>query len=171
MNKSKYIAAACNIIGLLLLVIVVVMCIPLAVPRLLGYQAYAIVSGSMEPELPVGSIVFAKQTEPEMIEAGDIIVFYGGHDSDTVVTHRVEENRTDEREFVTKGDANADHDVNPVSYGNLIGKVVFDLPGIGKFLPVLSGFRGKIYMICIIVAAVLLRIVGKSLSSGENVDD
>jgi len=162
-SKRRFLAAACNITGLLLLIIIVVICIPLAVPRLLGYQTYAIVSGSMTPELPVGSIVYAKQTAPETIGTGDIIVFYGGHDGDAVVTHRVVENCRDEKEFVTKGDANADNDVTPVSYVKLIGKVVFDLPGIGKFLPVLSGIRGRVYMICIIVAGVLFRIAGRLL--------
>ena len=164
MNFGKKIAAACNIIGLLLLVIVVIMCIPLAVPRLFGFQTYAIVSGSMEPEIPVGSIVYAKKAEPEEIEPEEIIVFYGGHDSAVVVTHRVVENRKDEKEFVTKGDANAGNDVTPIAYNHLIGKVVFHLPGIGKYLPVLTGIRGKIYMICIIAAGVLLRIAGKILS-------
>ena len=134
MKFGKKIAAACNIIGLLLLAIVVIMCIPLAVPRLFGFQTYAIVSGSMEPEIPVGSIVYAKKAEPTAVTPGDVIVFYGGHDSAAVVTHRVVENR------------------------------VFHLPGIGKYLPVLTGIQGKIYMICIIVAGVLLRIAGKLLS-------
>ncbi len=164
MKFGKKIAAACNIIGLLLLVIVVIMCIPLSVPRLFGFQTYAIVSGSMEPEIPVGSIVYAKKAEPTAVAPGDVIVFYGGHDENAVVTHRVVENRKDEKEFITKGDANAGNDVTPIAYNNLIGKVVFDLPGIGKYLPVLTGIRGKIYMICIIAAGVLLRIAGKILS-------
>lgn len=164
MRSGKRIAAACNIIGLLLLIIVVIMCIPLAVPRLFGFQTYAIVSGSMEPEIPVGSIVYAKAAEPEAVTPGDVIVFYGGHDSAAVVTHRVVENRKDEKEFVTKGDANADNDVTSIAYNYLIGKVVFHLPVIGKYLPVLTGIQGKIYMICIIVAGVLIRIAGKILS-------
>ena len=76
-KSGKRIAAACNFIGLLLLIIVVLMCVPLAVPRLFGFQTYAIVSGSMEPEIPVGSIVYAKAAEPEAVTPGDIIVFYG----------------------------------------------------------------------------------------------
>ena len=120
MKFGKKIAAACNIIGLLLLAIVVIMCIPLAVPRLFGFQTYAIVSGSMEPEIPVGSIVYAKKAEPTAVTPGDVIVFYGGHDSAAVVTHRVVENRKDEKEFVTKGDANAGNDVTPIAYNHLI---------------------------------------------------
>ncbi len=166
MHKRQYLAAACRIVGLLLLIMMIVICLPLAVPRLFGYQTYAIVSGSMEPELPVGSMVYAKAASPETIAAGDIIVFYGGHDSNTVVTHRVVENRQEEKEFVTRGDANTGNDVTPVNYRKLIGKVAFDLPGLGKFMPFFSEPRGRVCLFCFLAAGVLLRVAGRRLQPG-----
>lgn len=113
-----------------------------ALPNLLGYRAYIIISGSMEPTVPVGSVVYAKSVEPEKIQAGDIIVFYGGRDGDAVTTHRVAENRTKNREFITRGDANADNDMLPRPYESLIGRVEFTVPFLGRLLIELSG-KGK----------------------------
>ncbi len=113
-----------------------------ALPLFLGFQAYIIVSGSMEPAIAQGSVVYARYVEPEEIREGDIIVFYGGRNGDAVTTHRVMENRTAEREFITRGDANADNDMLPRPYESLIGRVELSVPFLGKVLSVLSGRTG-----------------------------
>lgn len=41
----------------------------------MGLQSYAIVSGSMEPSFPVGSLVYAEPIEPEALAVGDVAVF------------------------------------------------------------------------------------------------
>lgn len=108
-----------------------------ALPLLLGYKAYAIVSGSMEPAIPEGSIVYAKYIKPEEIQAGDIIVFYSGRNGDAVTTHRVAENHIADREFITRGDANADNDMLPRPYENLIGRVELSVPFLGRLFSLL----------------------------------
>ena len=113
-----------------------------ALPLFLGFQAYIIVSGSMEPAIAQGSVVYARYVEPEEIREGDIIVFYGGRNGDAVTTHRVVENRAAEREFITRGDANADNDMLPRPYESLIGRVELSVPFLGKVLSVLSGRTG-----------------------------
>ncbi len=115
---------------------------PIHLPLFLGFQAYIIVSGSMEPAIAQGSVVYARYVEPEEIREGDIIVFYGGRNGDAVTTHRVMENRTAEREFITRGDANADNDMLPRPYESLIGRVELSVPFLGKVLSVLSGRTG-----------------------------
>ena len=49
--------AVCNILGTLILFSVILLCIPVTLPKLFGYQIYDVVSGSMEPEIPVGSVI------------------------------------------------------------------------------------------------------------------
>ena len=51
------IPALCNIVGTFILLSVIITCLPAAVPRLLGYEVYNVVSGSMQPEIPVGSLI------------------------------------------------------------------------------------------------------------------
>lgn len=80
----------------------------------MGYEIYNVVSGSMEPEIPVGSVIYVKAVSPETVEEGDIIAFTSGV---SVISHRVVSNQTVEGKFTTKGDANAENDMNPVGYG------------------------------------------------------
>ena len=66
-----------NFIGTAVIIIVIVLCLALVVPRAFGITCYTVLTGSMEPALPVGSVVFAKPTEPAQLKAGDIIVVTG----------------------------------------------------------------------------------------------
>lgn len=160
-------AKICSGLGLVLILLVVVICLPLTVPRFLGYELYAIVSGSMEPSIPVGSVVYAKAAEPGEIQPGDVVVFYGGHASDTVITHRAVENHSADRELLTKGDANDGNDMLPVSYSNVIGKVELSIPLLGFLLPLITGTSGKIYLAGVLIAGVLFRILGSRLREDD----
>ena len=170
-KKHSWLASLCSILGLVLLLLVVALCLPLTVPRFLGYELYAIVSGSMEPAIPVGSVVYAKEISPQEIEAGDVIVFYGGHASDTVITHRAVENHTDAQELLTKGDANEGNDMLPISYSNVIGRVELSIPLLGFLLPLVTGISGKIYLVGILGAGVLFRILGSRLRQQDEPED
>lgn len=102
--------------------------------RLLGFQVYAVLSGSMEPDLPVGSLVYVKATEPEKLEIGDDISFLIAEK--TIVTHRIIDIIPDENDptvlrFQTQGIANDVADGNLVHYKNVIGKVAFHIPLLG----------------------------------------
>ena len=57
----------CNTAGTAILILLILACLPLTLPRLAGYRLYTVVSGSMEPEIPVGSLVFVHDADPEDI--------------------------------------------------------------------------------------------------------
>ena len=84
-------AAGCSALGIFLFLAVIAVCIPLTLPKLFGYQAYTVISGSMEPEIPVGSLVYIQPSAPEDAEENDIVAFYGAADG-SMITHRVVEN-------------------------------------------------------------------------------
>ncbi len=156
-------ASFCAVFGLALILAVAAVCAPLAIPRILGYEAYSIVSGSMEPGIPVGSMAYAKAADPEGIAVGDVIVFHGGADGSAVTTHRVAEKDDANGRFFTKGDANEGNDPNPVPYGRVIGKVERTVPFLGYVLPALSSARGKAALGCVLLAGVLFRVLGGRL--------
>lgn len=147
----------CNCVSLLILLAVVALCIPMTVPRLLGYDTYTVVSGSMEPAIPTGSAIYVETVSPEAVAAGDVIAFYS---RGAVITHRVVENLVVSGEFVTKGDANAENDVTPAPYEALMGRVAFSVPFLGNVMAVCSGTTGKIYLACGVAGAVLLQLAG-----------
>lgn len=59
----------------ILLVIVLVMAAVLYIPRLMGLKTYKVLSGSMEPEYHVGSVVYVEKSLIDDIEVGDVITF------------------------------------------------------------------------------------------------
>ena len=155
-NKKSPVSAMCSALGTAILILLIVTCIPFTVPKLLGYRAYTVISGSMEPEIPTGSLVYIKDTEPHEIQVKDVIAYYGGRDINAIITHRVMENSTAKRQFITKGDANRTQDMNPVSYSNVIGRVELTIPKLGVIAKVLTSFAGKVACVCMIGAALLL---------------
>ncbi len=150
----------CRAFAVLIMMAVVAVCIPMTVPRLMGYDVYVVISGSMEPGIPVGSALYVEAAAPEEVEAGDVIAFY---DNGAVITHRVVENHVVEGEFITKGDANAANDLAPVPYGALIGRMAKSVPFLGNVMAVCSGAKGKTYLACGVAGAVLLLWAGKLL--------
>ena len=91
--------------------------------------------GSMEPAIPVGSMVIISQVDPESVQVGDVILYAPPMDTSQRVTHRVV--GVIEREnglmFRTQGDANEDPDAYAVPQENVIGKVRVCIPYLGYF--------------------------------------
>ncbi len=89
-------------------VIVVVLLIATVGPRVLPYRTFTVLSGSMEPTIPVGSLIFDRQVDASELGRGDVVTFHPPGRPDTLVSHRVV--RVDEsdagRFLVTRGDAN-----------------------------------------------------------------
>ena len=153
---GKFLPTLCSVIGTLILLLVIVVCVPVTVPRIMGYEIYHVVSGSMEPEIPIGSAIYVKEEAPENIQEGDIIAFASG---DSVISHRVVKNQKVEGKFTTKGDANAEADMNPVSYQSFIGKVAFHLPFLGASLAIFTSTVGKVYVLALAASVVMLNIL------------
>lgn len=105
-------------------------------PRLFGLTPYVVTSGSMEPEYPVGSLIYVRSVSPEQVQAGQAITFYMPG-SDSVATHQVRQVDAESRCFYTQGINNRDEqgnilpDAQPVPYENLIGTPVFCVPLLG----------------------------------------
>lgn len=98
-------------------------------PNLFGYQMKTVLSGSMEPKIQTGSIIFIQQFEKdEILTEGDVITFLT--EEDILVTHRIIE--INGNEFITKGDNNNGNDIKPVLSQNIIGKYTgITIPFIG----------------------------------------
>lgn len=111
--------------------IVIIVLVLILAPMIIGYKPVVVLSGSMEPAYPVGSLIYYKTASFEDIDKNDAITFY--IDSDTLVTHRVVIKNEISQTFVTKGDANPTNDADPVEYKNVAGKALeIYLPVIGS---------------------------------------
>lgn len=122
---KRLVAIARDIASLLIIALAAVSLIP----RVFGYMPYAVLSGSMEPELPVGSMVFVHEVEPSAIAVGDAATFY--RSDGAVVTHQVYEIDPVAQTIGTQGIANKNtdgtivHDVELTPFARVIGTVSF----------------------------------------------
>ena len=122
-------------LGIVIVTGVVVCAVALVGLRLAGFRTFTVMSGSMEPEYPVGALIYVQPTDYRNLKEGDVIS-YVANDDKTVVTHRVAEVVVDEQDssvlrFRTKGDANASADAKLVHYKNVLGTPVVVIPYIG----------------------------------------
>lgn len=124
-----------NIFSAVLVALVVLLAVALVGVRLAGIKTYAVLSGSMEPAYPTGSLLYVKSVAPEELKVGDAITFL--LDEDTAATHRIVEILPDREDgsvlrFRTQGDANDTPDGTLVHCRNVIGKPVLCIPHLGR---------------------------------------
>lgn len=103
--------------------------------RLFGFQIFGVLTGSMEPAYPTGSLIYVKEVDPSELKVRDVITF---NMSGVTATHRIievvpDENNPSIMRYRTKGDANDEPDQGLVDQYNVIGKVIFSIPKMGYF--------------------------------------
>lgn len=130
-------------------------------PSLFGHKMYVVDSGSMEPAIPINSLIIVRRVDPLNIMEGDVITFSIGLEKISV-THRVVEVVGHNQRFVTKGDANNLEDNSLVKGEEVIGKVVFRIPLLGYALRFLSSTPGIVFMLSMVVLSVVFPHVVRS---------
>jgi len=90
-------------------------------------------SGSMEPAIPIGSIVIIKDASAQDVRVNDVLAF---KTEGTNVIHRVIEitNEDSTLYFKTKGDANEDPDPGLVGEDQIMGKLLLVIPFYGYLI-------------------------------------
>jgi signal peptidase I len=104
-----------------------------------GFRSFVVLSGSMEPALPVGSIVLTYSQANYGL--GDVVTF--NNSSGQTVTHRIVSNSAPN--FRVAGDANSYPDAQLVPQSRIIGKAVFDLPYLGFIAGILHNRLGFLF--------------------------
>lgn len=145
-----------NAVSTALVVLIVLCAVFLMGSRIMGYQVYTVISGSMEPEYRVGDLLYVKKVDVNTIKAGDPITFILNEDL-VVATHRVVRVDSENQRFYTKGDANEIEDNDPVHFNNVIGVPQFSIPLLGYVSDYIQNPPGM--YITIAVGAVLIILV------------
>ena len=117
----------------------------------------------------MGSLLYIQKMPPEDMEEEDVIAYYGGYDKTAIITHRVVENRVLMGEFITKGDANAAEDMEPVPYDDFIGEVRLSIPKVGGAAQAFSSTPGKIAAACLIGLSVALQVLASVLGREKRI--
>lgn len=148
-------------------VVVALAAVAVIIPSLAGAVPLTVLTSSMEPGLPPGTLIVVRQTAPEEITIGDVVTYQIQSGKADVVTHRVLEivSSTDgTRTFITQGDNNPQPDPNPVVDGQIKGTVWYSIPFIGHAAVGLGG-AGKSWVVTG-VAVVLLGYAALLLGGG-----
>ncbi len=133
-----------------------------------GFMMFRVVTGSMEPEIPVGALLLTKETEIETVKVNDIVCFRTQVSEiwGKIVTHRVVDIINPESGKIlleTKGDANPVADSYYVDETNFLGKVIWHTGDGSMFAEILSfftseiGFLGFIALPSLLLAALILK--------------
>ena len=133
-----------------------------------GFIMFRVVTGSMEPTIPVGALLLTRQVDIETIQLEDVICFRT-QDAEIwgkIVTHRVVgiyEGLDGMPLLETKGDANLVMDGYLVDQDNFVGKVVWHtgessvLSSVFSFFTNKVGFLGCIVFPCLLLAGLILK--------------
>lgn len=128
--------------GLLLLVLGLTVLV-IGVPAAVGGMPLTILTGSMSPGLPPGTLIVVRPVDPAEIRIGDVLSYQLESGKPAVVTHRVVERtvdvRTGEYVFRTQGDANGTPDAVPVMPVQIKGVVWYSVPLLGWVNQLVTG--------------------------------
>ena len=127
------------------------------IPDFMGYTPFIIVSGSMEPKIPVNDIIVTKKVNSENIKIGDIIS-YKDYTQNIIITHRVSEilNKEGKTYYITKGDRNSMPDKNNVEYSQIQGKYLFTVPLLGKVVSFITTLTGAVVTLTFILGIYII---------------
>ena len=153
-RKNNRLERVLNGAGVLLVMFVICTVLPLSLPKLAGVRVFGVLSGSMEPAYAVGGVIYVKPCDASGSQPGnadglqlcddvgsqfrdvygllpgDVITYRLSSDTENVMTHRIVSVDSETGTFRTKGDANDSVDPEPVRAEQIVGKVVFYLPGL-----------------------------------------
>ncbi|WP_458111600.1 signal peptidase I [Arthrobacter sp. R1-13] len=127
---------------MLLLTIVTLLVAMIGLPRATGATPYTVLTGSMRPTMPPGSLVVTKPVEASELKVGDAITYQLRSGEPEVVTHRIislSQTLGGETLFTTQGDANPHPDEKPVKAGQIRGVVWYSIPFAGYLNSLLTG--------------------------------
>ncbi len=125
-------------------------------PLVFPYRVYTVLSGSMEPTIPVGAQVVVTKVDAAQIRVGDIITFDRPSNPGFLITHRVVAVEPDGKggsQWITKGDHNSIPDSWRIPANGTGYRYLFHVPLAGFVFAMLQSPLGRI---CFILAPALL---------------
>lgn len=120
----------------------------LVIPKILGAVPLTILSGSMVPTMPPGSLAVVRPVDPTQARVGDVLTYQPESDDPMLVTHRViavTRNADGDVSLTLQGDANGAPDARPVRPEQVRGSVVYAVPYFGWVANRLNAGAGAHY--------------------------
>lgn len=127
------------------------------IPRIAGATPYTIMTGSMRPSLPPGTLAVVRPVPMSELAVGSVITYQLRSGEPTVVTHRVVAQGMNTRRDVlvrTKGDSNNAVDAGWVQPAQVRGTLWYAIPYLGYPARLMTGQQHR-YLSYLVAAALL----------------
>lgn len=135
-----------------ILYILIIIYLLVFVPCLWGHKPLVVISGSMEPTLKVGGILYYEKIDLEDFKIDDILVY---KTKDHIISHRIVD--IVDAGFITKGDANNSIDNNLINKNQVLGKGTnWSIPYIGYYADFIYTHKYLLYISISIIVVDLL---------------
>lgn len=161
----KTLKIVCNVMLGIIIVALTILAAVLIIPILTGHKSMAVLSGSMEPKIPVGSVCYAKAIDVDNLKIGDIVTYRLS--GDTMVTHRIIRIDSDKKQITTKGDANDTEDASPVPFDNIVGRVNFHISYLG-YVSIYAKTPLGITAVCILLFVLIVLLYLPDVFSNQD---
>lgn len=133
----------------------------ITLPPLFGYQVLNVLSGSMEPNIPTGAVIWDEVIDPRDAKVGDVVTFTDPEDKNRLITHRVRKItvKGSRARVITQGDANNTVERWTVPLKTKIGRVIYHVPKLAYARVWLTGRTGGLGIGIAIVLLILTAII------------
>ena len=142
-----------------ILYVLILIYLVIFIPSFWGHKPLVVISGSMEPTLTVGGLLYYERIEIEDFKKGDIVVF---ETKDHIISHRIIDKK--DGKFITKGDANNSKD-GVINKSQVVGKVIKILPYFGI---IRKTFFNPLVLVTLIITLYTISYVLRSTSKIDN---
>jgi signal peptidase I len=151
----------------LLLAVVVLALVLIVVPKVAGATPLTVLTSSMEPRYPPGTLIYVLPVKSADIKIGDVITYQIESGNPAVISHRViaiNSPADGKRTFILKGDNNSDADVDAVIPAQVRGRLWYAVPLMGWVNSAVDGAKRS--WIVYAIAAILFAYAAYMIISG-----
>ncbi len=120
--------------GAFLVMVLAVAMLVIALPAIVHGSALTVLTNSMAPKFPPGTLIIIKPTPVDEIKVGDVLTYQITSGNPAVISHRVVKrsvNLEGETTFITKGDNNDLADPKPIRAVQVKGTLWYAIPYLG----------------------------------------
>ena len=138
------------LLSVLILFVLGIVVIARVIPAVTGGGTFVVGGGSMEPAIPLGSVVVAIPVATDQLAPGDIVSVRVG-EQQALFTHRIVRlvDREDGLWLETKGDANDDPDPSIIPATSVVGRVAVTIPLLGYAVRLLGTMQGILFLLAL----------------------